>query len=120
MEQNFHTRAARVSVGRLQPAGLAKKWLRTVRLCLVRLCTVLLCLSCVTNQAYSAVEQLSVKVLAEQPHDGQAFTQGLVLHEGYFYESTGLYGRSSLRKVDAVTGDIVMQKSSSGAFLVKA
>lgn len=30
------------------------------------------------------------------PHDPSAFTQGLVLHDGVFYQSTGLYGASTL------------------------
>ena len=38
------------------------------------------------------------------PHDRQAFTQGIVYEGGFFYEGTGLHGRSSLRKVDPVSG----------------
>ncbi|MBN1642718.1 MAG: glutaminyl-peptide cyclotransferase [Anaerolineae bacterium] len=38
------------------------------------------------------------------PHDPQAYTQGLVYHDGLLYESTGLRGRSSLRVVDLETG----------------
>ncbi len=41
------------------------------------------------------------------PHDIRAFTQGLVYHQGYLYESTGRYGRSTLRKVDLETGDVL-------------
>ena len=41
------------------------------------------------------------------PHDPNAFTQGLVYHNGYLYESTGRHGASSLRKVDIVTGGII-------------
>lgn len=41
------------------------------------------------------------------PHDPTAFTQGLSYHQGFFYESTGLYGRSSLRKVDLKTGKVL-------------
>ena len=51
------------------------------------------------------VEQLVVKVLAVYPHDPTAFTQGLVWDGGLLYESTGLYGRSSLRRVDPMTGE---------------
>lgn len=40
------------------------------------------------------------------PHDPNAFTQGLVIHDGYFYEGTGQYGRSSLRKVEIATGNV--------------
>jgi len=38
------------------------------------------------------------------PHDPRAFTQGLLFFEGKFYESTGLLGRSSLRRVDPDSG----------------
>lgn len=41
------------------------------------------------------------------PHDPNAFTQGLVYADGVFYEGTGLYGESSLRRVDPVTGAVV-------------
>jgi len=40
------------------------------------------------------------------PHDTSAFTQGLVYHEGYLYEGTGLRGKSSIRKVNSKTGNI--------------
>jgi glutamine cyclotransferase len=41
------------------------------------------------------------------PHDPQAFTQGLAFRNGYLYESTGLYGRSTLRRVDLRTGAVL-------------
>lgn len=56
------------------------------------------------------VEQLTVKVLAEIPHDPKAFTQGLLFYDGYFYESTGRYGRSSLRKINATSGELLVKK----------
>lgn len=49
-------------------------------------------------------------VLADYPHDSGAFTQGLLLAEnGLLYESTGLYGESSLREVDPATGAVLRQ-----------
>jgi len=47
------------------------------------------------------------KIVNTYPHDSQAFTQGLVLDDGGLYESTGLLGRSSLRKVDLRTGAVL-------------
>jgi glutamine cyclotransferase len=38
-------------------------------------------------------------VIDTLPHDPEAFTQGLAYREGYLYESTGLRGKSSLRKM---------------------
>lgn len=44
------------------------------------------------------------------PHDSQAFTQGLIYADDCLYESTGLNGHSSLRKIDLVTGHVLQQK----------
>lgn len=41
-------------------------------------------------------------------HDSSSYTQGLVWHEGFLYESAGQYGRSSLRKVDLETGKVLL------------
>jgi len=46
----------------------------------------------------------SISISETYPHDDQAFTQGLEYHDGYLYESTGLYGYSSLRKTELATG----------------
>jgi glutaminyl-peptide cyclotransferase len=43
------------------------------------------------------------------PHDSRAFTQGLIFRDGFLYESTGLQGRSSLRKVRLETGEVIQQ-----------
>lgn len=43
------------------------------------------------------------------PHDRNAFTQGLVYLDGVLYEGTGLYGRSSLRRVDLTSGQVLQQ-----------
>lgn len=48
-----------------------------------------------------------VQVLNTYPHDEKAFCQGLLFHQGFFYESTGHYGFSSLRKVEIKTGRVV-------------
>lgn len=47
---------------------------------------------------------LKLKVLRSYPHDSRAFTQGLLMADGKLYESTGLYGRSSVRRVDLASG----------------
>lgn len=51
----------------------------------------------------------SYRVLHEYPHDPNAFTQGLLFLNGFLYESTGLMGRSSLRKVDLATGHVLQE-----------
>jgi glutamine cyclotransferase len=55
----------------------------------------------------SQARKLSYEVIATYPHDKTAFTQGLVSHGGYLYESTGQLGASSLRKIDIETGEVV-------------
>ncbi len=62
----------------------------------------------ILSQALPALAQdvplLAPQVLNEYPHDSKAFTQGLLWDDGYLYESTGLWGQSSLRRVDIETG----------------
>jgi glutaminyl-peptide cyclotransferase len=49
------------------------------------------------------------EVVREYPHDTDAFTQGLIYLDGFLYESTGITGRSSLRKVRLETGEVIQQ-----------
>ncbi len=54
--------------------------------------------------------QAHVEVVGEPlPHDPQAFTQGLLVHDCYFYESTGLVGQSTFRKVEMESGQVLAQ-----------
>jgi len=47
------------------------------------------------------------RIVNVYPHDRKAFTQGLIFAEdGFLYEGTGLYGESSLRKVELETGKV--------------
>ncbi len=47
------------------------------------------------------------KIVNVFPHDPKAYTQGLVFHQGFLYEGTGLNGRSTLRKVELKTGKVL-------------
>lgn len=47
------------------------------------------------------------ELIATYPHDQTAYTQGLEFYKGDLYESTGLKGESSLRKVDFKTGRVL-------------
>jgi glutamine cyclotransferase len=53
-----------------------------------------------------AVPAYRLKVVRSYPHDPRAFTQGLLFFDGRLYESTGLFGRSSLRRVDLASGHV--------------
>ena len=41
-----------------------------------------------------------LEIVAALPHDPAAFSQGLIVHDGFMYESTGQRGRSSVRKME--------------------
>ena len=67
----------------------------------------------------------SYKIIATFPHDTSSFTQGLVYAgDGEFYESTGLQGESTLRRVEIATGrtlqriDVPAQYFAEGLALV--
>lgn len=57
--------------------------------------------------ARSSVPVLLPRVVAEWPHDPQAFTQGLIFDRGQFLESTGQYGASELRRVELESGRVL-------------
>lgn len=50
------------------------------------------------------------RIVAEYPHDPDAFTQGLSIHNGGLYEGTGLEGESTLRRVDLVSGEVLQSR----------
>ena len=60
-----------------------------------------------TSTATEGVSFYNYRVVNSYPHDREAFTQGLVYEEGDLYESTGLRGRSSLRRVNLETGEVM-------------
>jgi glutamine cyclotransferase len=58
-------------------------------------------------QKAAAIPVLRTNVVRTYPHDRRAFTQGLEYYRGYLYESTGIAGQSTLRKVMLQTGEVV-------------
>ena len=52
----------------------------------------------------------TTEVVAAYPHDDTAYTQGLFFNKGRLFESTGEYGKSSLREVNLDTGEIIRNK----------
>jgi glutamine cyclotransferase len=56
------------------------------------------------------------EILATVPHDTGAFTQGLIVHDEVIYESTGLYGESTLRQVDLETGEVTRRVELDDTF----
>ena len=60
--------------------------------------------------------QNTFTVLDSFPHDPAAFTQGFAYRDGFLYESTGLYGKSSLRKTNPATGKVLAKADLSRKF----
>jgi glutamine cyclotransferase len=56
-------------------------------------------------------EDMVARVVKVYPHDARAFTQGLVYFDGLLYESTGLLGRSSIRRVGFDSGAVEAEVS---------
>jgi len=63
------------------------------------------------SQETGHIPVLSVKLVHTYPHDPHAFTQGLEYYGGYLYESTGIAGQSTLRKVALDTGQVIQKVS---------
>lgn len=57
--------------------------------------------------AASDVPVYTFQVINAWPHDRAAYTQGLEIHQGSLYESTGQHGSSSLRQVELQTGRVL-------------
>ena len=64
-------------------------------------------LAAVSGGCEHPVAQLEYELRRTLPHDPEAYTQGLLIHDGVFYESTGQYGESDVRQVDIATGRVL-------------
>lgn len=67
-----------------------------ISICVCVLCSILSC--------SAKVERYKIEVVKTYPHDTGSYTQGLFWHDGSLYESTGLNGKSTFRKVDLQSG----------------
>jgi len=66
------------------------------------------------NSLYSILKSTkapisAIKIINIYPHDANAFTQGLLYYDGYLYESTGLNGKSALRKVNIQSAKVLQE-----------
>ena len=64
----------------------------------------------------TGVPLYSYELINTYPHDRTAYTQGLAFEDGFIYEGTGLYGQSSLRKVNLNTGEVLQQHTHSSRY----
>ena len=77
-----------------------------------RLCALLLGALIITfsSTATAQITTAEITIISTHTHDQSAFTQGLEMHNDFLYESTGLYGQSSLRQVDPDSGEVLRIK----------
>ncbi len=57
----------------------------------------------------ASVPVYGYEIVKSYPHDPKAFTQGLLFHNGFLYESTGQEGESTVRKVEIETGKVLQK-----------
>lgn len=69
--------------------------------------------------AEGKVKYYRLEVVAEYPHDVEAYTQGLFFDDGVLYESTGRNGYSSFRKVELETGEVLHKINFSEKYFVE-
>ncbi|QGZ41184.1 glutamine cyclotransferase [Pseudoduganella flava] len=78
--------------------------------------TAIATLALAASAAQGAVPVYGYVVKHTYPHDPGAFTQGLFYQDGLLYESTGLNGRSSVRKVELETGKVLLNRAIPAAY----
>lgn len=75
-----------------------------------------LCVVAVTPLRAQGVLRQKAVAVESYPHDPAAYTQGLFFWNGGFYETTGQYGSSSLRRVDLKSGKVLTKKSFASTY----
>lgn len=75
-------------------------------------CGLLAVVSLLARDAHTPqIPVFTYQVIHVYPHDPNAYTEGLFYLNGYLYESTGLQGHSSIRKVRLETGEPILSHS---------
>ena len=68
------------------------------------------------RHAGEPVPTYGYRVVHSYPHDPGAFTQGLLVRNGFFYEGTGMNGQSGIRKVNIETGEVLQVQPLSSEY----
>lgn len=85
-------------------------WAQPCKLSLAFIAALLLLLQTPPAQAQRVrLPIFDAVVVNSYPHDPDAFTQGLLFRDGVLYESTGMNGRSSIRKVALESGKVLQK-----------
>lgn len=82
-----------------------------ISICVCVLCSILSC--------SAKVERYKIEVVKAYPHDTGSYTQGLFWHGGSLYESTGLNGKSTFRKVDLQSGQALTKLPFNRKYFVE-
>ena len=82
-----------------------------ISICICVLCSILSC--------SAKVERYKIEVVKAYPHDTGSYTQGLFWHDGSLYESTGLNGKSTFRKVDLQSGPALTKLPFNNKYFVE-
>lgn len=82
-----------------------RKW--KIGVPLLALCCVMVTAAVWALARETATPVETARIVKTYPHDVRAFTQGLAIDNGRLFESTGLYGQSTIREVDLVTGKVL-------------
>lgn len=67
-------------------------------------------------QDKSEIPVYGYKIINTFPHNTESFTQGLFLEDGILYESTGLNGKSAIKKLDLKTGKVIKSRNMQDKF----
>jgi len=89
---------------------------RASRIALIALSSLLMITGCSDSKDSETPAAYTYKVVKTYRHDPNAFTQGLVFENGFLYEGTGLYGSSTLRKVQLETGKVLQMYNLPAEF----
>ena len=82
---------------------------------LVVLSIIMITTSCLNAK----LKQYKLEVIKEYPHDETSYTQGIFFHKGLLYESTGLNGSSTFRKVDIESGEALKKLTFDKKYFVE-
>ena len=82
-------------------------------------CAYLILASCSPPLSAVIAERLIPHIVAKLPHELPAFTQGLAVEGDQLYESTGLYGQSSVRRLDILTGQVKQKQDLPSHFFAE-
>mgnify|MGYP001545569297 CR=1 FL=1 len=91
--------------------------MRAARPCSALLLVAFTVLGVASCRGTESHESVRYEVTARFPHDSSAYTQGLLYADGVLFESTGLNGRSDVRRVDPGSGRVLASRPlSAGRF----